>query len=138
MSYRTKQIQTKAKRVKRTTPTTIGGQAPSGMTRYITFLMLDNAKAAPYVANVSTVIVYLASVSKSNPSAGSLKAVANRKALIGIFGTKNSYTNVERPYCLPREGPDPGNPLFTIAGSKWLGVVASTGSADMFMQWFDE
>ena len=113
---------------------TIGGQVPAGMKRWVTFLTVDTAT----VNRASDIGVYFASVGVSNPTRASIIATSNRKRFIPMEGTQLSRSNKPRPVMMPESGPDPENPLFSIAAGKWLGVYASLTTANVFMQHFDE
>ena len=113
----------------------IGGQVPAGMKRWVTFLSVDTMYDAGRVSDVG---VYLASVGVSNPTIASMVLTANRKLYVPMEGTQMSRSNKARPHMLPSQGPDPDNPLFSIAAEKWLGVCASLTSANIFCQYFDE
>jgi len=112
----------------------IGGQVPTGMKRWITFLMVDTNTAR----KASDCGLYLASVGVSNPTRASIVATGNRKDYIPLVGTQLSRSNSPRPLMKPSSGPNPDKPLFSIAGGKWLGVYASKTTANVFVQYFDE
>ena len=114
---------------------TIGGQVPAGMKRWVTFLSTDTMFIAGRVSDIG---VYFASVGVSNPTIASMVLTANRKLYVPMEGTQMSRSNKARPHMLPSQGPDPDNPLFSIAAGKWLGVCASLTSANIFCQYFDE
>ena len=117
-----------------TSQVTIGGQVPANMKRWVSFLTLDTAT----VNTASDIGVYFASVGVSNPTRASIVATGNRKRFIPMEGTQLSRSSKSRPVMLPENGPDPENPLFSIAAGKWLGVYASLTTANVFMQHFDE
>ena len=117
-----------------TSALTIGGQVPSSMKRWVTFLMIDSVG----ISKVSDVGVYLASVGVSAPSKTSLIAAGNRRVFLPIEGTQLSISDKYHPVMMPQSGPDPDTPLFSIAGGKWLGGFASATTAQVFMQYFDE
>ena len=144
MSYRTKNLQTKDKIIQsKTSGYNIGGQVPSGMTRYVTFLYLSPGYEG---VGFSAAKVYLASVGVSNPTRASIVATTYRKDVLQVHMSGYSYTTKKGP--IMRGGgpllyfPDeinPAKPLFTIAGGKWLGVFLShCSAADIMVQWFDE
>lgn len=113
---------------------TLGGQVPASMKRWISFLTIDTASRS----RASDVGVYFASVGVSNPTRASIVATGNRKRFVPMEGTMLSRSNKARPVMLPSSGPDPENPIFSIAAGKWLGVYASKTTANIFMQHFDE
>ncbi len=115
---------------------TLGGQVPSGMKRWVTFLLMDSIT----ITRTSDIAFYLASVGVSNPSIASIVLAANRKLLIPIDATQlnKNRTNKKHPVMLPESGPDPESPLFSIASGKWLGVFASKTTGHIFMQYIDE
>jgi len=104
----------------------------------VTFLKIDTSMVANWNGKMSTAFIYMASVGVSNPTRASVILATHRKHRVALIGSAMSRTNHPRPYMLPLEGPDPEHPLFTIASGKWLGLLASHGSANVFMQWFDE
>ena len=135
MSIRNSELKTTSKIVTEDTAgLNLAGQVPAGMKRWVSFLTMDTAT----VNRASDVGVYFASVSVSNPTKASLIATSNRKRFIPIEGTKLSRSNKARPVMLPASGPDPENPIFSIAAGKWLGVYASKTTANVFMQYYDE
>ncbi len=127
----------------------IGGQVPSGMKRWITFLTLDTM----LITGVSSVRLYLASVSVSNPTIASMIATGNRKMLLDLrasglrivtslsktsgYSRKNDITPDGPPLMIP-DKPDANKPLFSIASGKWLGAFASYTTANVTAQYFDE
>lgn len=111
----------------------VGGQVPSGLKRWFTFVGLDTVLAA---GGASQVGVYLASVSVSNPTKASLIATGNRKMLLylratGVAGLKMAPVQVPKV-------PNINTPLFSIAGGKWLGVWATKTTGFLKTQYFDE
>ena len=115
----------------------IGGQVPAGMKRWYTFLGLDTMLGT----GASSVRLYLASVSVSNPSKASLIATGNRKMLLdvratGVKGAQNQ-TPDGPPLMIP-DRPNANAPLFSIASGKWLGTYASYTTANFTTQYFDE
>lgn len=127
----------------------IGGQVPSNMKRWVTFVSLDTI----LITGCSSVRLYLASVSVSNPSIASLIATGNRKMILDLrasglriatalsktsgISRKNDLTPDGPPLMIP-DKPDANKPLFSIAGGKWLGVFASYTTGNVTMQYFDE
>jgi len=143
MSYRNRQIQTKCKVVKsKVSALNIGGQVPSGMTRYITFLYVDNSNAG---ATGSAGRLYFISAETAAPTMVSLIATASRKFILKIAASAPATNKKIRlmrdggpPFMIPDQI-DTDKPLFTIAGGKWLGVWCSKCSAmNVMAQWFDE
>lgn len=127
----------------------VGGQVPANMKRWVTFVGLDTM----LITGVSSVRLYLASVSVSNPTKASLIATGNRKMLLDLRASglriatalsktsgitrKNDLTPEGPPLMVP-DKPDANKPLFSIAGGKWLGLWASVTTANLTMQYFDE
>ena len=138
MSTRNKETQFTSKQVKQETAgLNIGGQVASGMKRWVTFLSLDTM----LVTGASSVRLFLASVSVSDPTKASLIATGNRKMLVdlratGLLDTQN-LTPDGAPLMIP-DRPDTAKPLFSIAAGKWLGVYASYTTANIHVQYFDE
>lgn len=113
---------------------TIGGQVPSGMTRWVTFLAVDNMLKT----NTETTRLYLISAAVSNPTEASFVATGNRKMLINIRASKVlDITPDGVPLQIPRQ-PDTDKPLFSISSGKWLGAYCSTTSGNLFVQYYDE
>ena len=134
MDIRNTELKTKSTLLTARTASTIGGQVPAGMKRWVSFLTLDTGT----LSKASDVGVYFASVGASNPSRASIVSIGNRKRFIPMEGSKLSQSNKARPLMLPSSGPDPENPVFSIASGKWLGVYASKAAANVFMQYYDE
>ncbi|MDP2217194.1 MAG: hypothetical protein Q8J68_07915 [Methanolobus sp.] len=110
----------------------IGGQVPSGMKRWVTFIQLDTLA----ITGASNVGIYLASVGISNPSIASTVLLTNRKMLLMLRATQASGFR-KTPLQVPRK-PNINCPLFSIASGKWLGAVATTTTGMVTMQYFDE
>ncbi|MDP2217195.1 MAG: hypothetical protein Q8J68_07920 [Methanolobus sp.] len=115
----------------------IGGQVPSGMKRWVTFLMLDSIQQA----GAKSVRLHLASVGVSNPTKTSIVATTHRKMLLdlrasGLKASEN-ITPHGPPLMIPDQ-PDSDKPLFSIASGKWLGAYCSNTTALVFMQYYDE
>lgn len=115
----------------------LGGQVPSGMKRWVTFLSLDSI----HQAGVKSVRLYLASVGISNPSIASIVLTSNRKMMLDLRATgllkKLSHVPDGSPLMVP-DKPDADKPLFSIASGKWLGVTASKTTALVLVQYYDE
>lgn len=136
MKNRSRELKTVSKMItSETAGITLGGQVPSSMKRWVTFLCIDTTGAAMAMSDLA---LHLASVGVSNPSIASIIATGNRKRFIPLNATQKSIASRYLPIMLPPTGPDPEAPLFSIAGGKWLGVVASLTTANVFMQYFDE
>lgn len=110
----------------------IGGQVPSGMKRWVTFIQLDTLA----LGGASNVGIYFASVGISNPSIASVVATGNRKMKLMLRATQVTGFR-KTPFQVPKT-PNVNNPLFSIAGGKWLGAVATTTTGMVTMQYFDE
>ena len=114
---------------------TIGGQVPTGMKRWVTFISLDTSTKAA----ASDGSVYFASVGVSVPVKASIVATTNRKLMARWVATSVSDSSHKLPIMIPEDGPDPSQPLFSIGEGKWLGVMATAGAtANVFIQYFDE
>jgi len=116
-----------------TSQITIGGQVPAGMKRWVTFLAIDSQVIA---GGASSLGLYLASVSVSNPTKASLIATGNRRSLAFLRATQTSGMR-KPPLTIPKN-PSVDKPLFSIAAEKWLGVWATTTTGLLTMQYFDE
>ena len=114
---------------------TIGGQVPAGMKRWVTFLMLETNT----VSLASDGSVYFASVGVSVPVHTSLVATANRKLMQRWVASSVTDSSHKLPIMIPKDGPDPDQPLFSIGSGKWLGVYFTAGATgNVFIQYFDE
>jgi len=141
MSTRCRDIKTVSKIISSNVATAgnIGGQVPTGMKRWVTFMMIDTA----LITGASSVKLHFASVGVSNPTRASLIATGNRKLSVDLRATgllmKNSYVapHGAPPMMLPVKI-NPDAPLFSIAGGKWFGINASNTTANVFLQYFDE
>ncbi len=135
MSVRNKNLKTVYKVVTSTvSQVNLGGQVPTGMKRWVTFLSVDTIMNS----RMSSAGVHFASVGVSNPTKASIVATGNRKLTILLEGTQASRSDKLRPVMLPPAGPNPDEPLFSIASGKWLGVNSSLTTAGVFMQYYDE
>ena len=116
---------------------TIGGQVPSGMKRWVTFMMFDSI----HQAGAKSVRLYLASVGVSAPAKTSLIATGNRKMRLDLRATglkgKGNFVPDGPPLMIP-DKPDSDKPIFSIASGKWLGAYVSNTTALLFMQYYDE
>lgn len=111
---------------------TIGGQVPSGMKRWVTFLHVRAATATG-----SAVGLHLASVGVSNPAVASITATTNRKHVIHVRASKVGGGTLGGTVRMPHRA-TVDNPLFSIDEGKWCGVAASVLTAIVFAQYFDE
>lgn len=136
MTNRSRELKTVSKMISsETAGITLGGRVPTGMKRWVTFITVDPKGVA---MTMSDVALYLASVGVSNPSLASIVATGNRKMHVALKATQKSICTKYLPVMVPPSGPDPDNPLFSIAGGKWLGAVASQTTANVFIQYFEE
>ena len=112
----------------------IGGQVPTGMKRWVTFIALDSILKA----NTESLRVWLASVNTSNPQDASMIATTNMKMVLDIRASKAvNQTPDGVPLQIPAQ-PNTDKPLFSIGGGKWLGAYASVTSGNLFVQYYDE
>lgn len=136
MPRRNINLKTVARAIKKEVATTsIGGQVPTGMTRWVTFVMCDSMSVTK---RMSTFGLRLASVASVYPSIALVIATANRKMAVDCGGTQMSRSGFLRPLMFPPSGPDPDCPLFSIAAGKYLGVTASFTTVNLFVQYYDE
>jgi len=134
MDIRNTEIRTVPKVVtSETAGITIGGQVPSGMKRFVTFVTLDTMQVS---GGASQVALYLASVATDTPTKASLIATSNRKMLLHLRAT-GTIGYRKTPLTVP-EKPDVNSPLFTIAGGYYLGAYASKTTAMVHVQYYDE
>lgn len=111
---------------------TVGGQVPSGMKRWVTFLQVRAATSTG-----SAVGLHIASVPVSNPTVASIVATTNRKHVIHVRASKVGGGELGGTVNMPHT-PNVNCPLFSIGEGKWCGVVASVLTAMIFAQYFDE
>ena len=134
MSYRSKNIKTVSKLCLANIATQVGSQVPPGMTRYVTFVSVEGGTTA---SNPDAVAVVLASAGVSNQSIAGVRASAGRKLRVPVHAV--ALTGIQfghLPITIPRKLSL--EPLFTIAGGKWLFVGASATSASLLVQYFEE
>lgn len=112
----------------------IGGQVAAGMKRWVTFLSVDGLTTS----RASTLKLYVASVSVSNPTRASVVATGNRRRFIPVYAVELSRSSKKLPIMEPASGPDPDTPIFSIAAEKWIGVYSSLTTANVTVQYFDE
>lgn len=112
----------------------IGGKVPTGMKRWVTFVAVDTKGGIALASNIG---VYLASVGVSNPTKASIVATGNRKMLLMVRATTATKPMKKGALQVPKV-PNVNNPLFSIAGGKWLGVIATVTTGAIMMQYFDE
>lgn len=112
----------------------VGGQVPSSMKRWVTFVSVEPKN---YAAGASNLGVYLASVGISNPSKASIVATGNRKALLMLRASTVTSPARKGTLQVPKV-PNINTPLFSIASGKWLGAFATKTTALLTMQYFDE
>lgn len=117
----------------------LGGQVPSGMKRWVTFLSLDAIEPT----GARSCKLYIASVGISNPTRVSCIATGNRKWMLDLRATAKVaklgwiHPFGGGPLTIPLQPSDEA-PLFTIASGKWIGLYCSMATANLFMQYFDE
>jgi len=134
MSVRNRELQSASKVVSSdASALNIGGQVPTKMTRWVTFLQIDS----PTVALASSNRLYFAEVDSSATKA-SMMSTTIRKLLLAYKATSLSDCSHKLPVMIPEDGPDPDAPLFSIAGGKYLGVYTSMTTAHVFCQYYDE
>ena len=110
---------------------TIGGQVPAGMTRWVTFLSMENA-----AVSASSFALYVASVPTANPTVASITATTNRKLLVSVRASLLSST-FKNPVQIPLK-PNIDTPLFSIGAEKFCGVSATGATANLYAQYYDE
>lgn len=133
MATRVRDIKTVAKVLTSdTSKINLGGQVPTGMKRWITFLSVDTMLHT----GSSGFTIFLASVGVSNPTKASIIATGNRKYLLRGRATQSTGQR-KYPVRIPNV-PNPDTPLFSIASGKWLGAMATLTTVHVVMQYFDE
>lgn len=113
--------------------TGIGGQVPSGMKRWVTFVSVDTLVTAGGASNIG---IYFASVAASSRTKSSIVATGNRKMLLMLRATQSSGLR-KTPFQVPKKS-NVNCPLFSIAGGNWLLVYATKATGMLKVQYFDE
>jgi len=102
-----------------TTPADLGlGAVPSNMKRWVTFVKMSNQHAG------ANNIFLCSGTTATNAASG----VAKDKQPLA-----NQYDTIAYP-----DSPRADEPLFSIAGSKFLTAFTSGGNADLFVQYYNE
>lgn len=129
-------IVTKTVRAKGTTGSgvAIGSSVAAGMTRYVTFIRINQAAA---VGNKGSKLWFCSTAATATASTTALANTA-MKLMVLI----PSAVGIDKVVELP-DHPDTKNPLFTIAASKFLTVRSSklqlgSASCAIFVQYYDQ
>jgi hypothetical protein len=124
------EIQTASKFIAASAVANIGGVVPAGMTRYVTFVRIEQTTSVRFVGPR----LYLCS---GTASVGTTDALATAVAKLVITPTSDVPALALPP------SPDTEHPLFSVAAGKYLNAhLASADEADgagnLFVQFFDE
>lgn len=129
-------IVTKTVRAKGTTGSAvvIGSSVAANMTRYVTYIRVNQAAAA---GNKGSKLWFCSTAASSTAST---TAAANTAMKLMVLIP--SAVGIDKVVELPA-APDTENPLFTIAASKWLSVRSSklqlgSASCSIFVQYYDQ
>jgi len=119
-----------------TNSTNIGsGIIPTGMKRFITYIRANRVLASG-IAVTTACHIQIAEVSTSKPTLASAVAATNMKYVVG-FPSKTVGSNVT-PSILEIGQPGSVNPVLSISGGTFAGIVASGATTDMVVQYYDE
>lgn len=131
-------IITKTVRAKGTTGSavTIGSSVAAGMKRYVTLIRINQRAGGKGLGSK----LWFCSTAAS--STASTTAAANTAMKLMVLINSAANAGVHKVVELP-DYPDPENPLFTIAASKFLTVRASklqlgSASCAIFVQYYDQ
>ncbi len=113
----------------------IGSAVATGLTRYVTYIRVQQGGQSKSVGSK----LYLCSVSISQRAVTSGAANTAAKMVLNI---NRAVTQNNKVLAVP-DYPDPENPLFTIAASKFLTVTLATSQAfsascTVFVQYYDQ
>jgi hypothetical protein len=129
-------IITKTVRAKGTTGSAVvvGSSVAAGMTRYVTFLRVNQAAGAGTKGSK----IWFCSTAASSTASTTAAALTAMKLMVLIPSAAGANKVVQIPAY-----PDPETPLFTIAASKWLSVRTSklqlgSASCAVFVQYYDQ
>lgn len=129
-------IVTKTVRAKGTTGSAvaIGSSVATGMTRYVTFIRINQSASAGNKGSK----LWFCSTAASSTASTTAAANTAMKMMVLIPSAVGAEKNVQIP-----DRPDPENPLFTIAAGKWLSVRSSklqlgSASCSIFVQYYDQ
>jgi hypothetical protein len=132
-------LQTKTFRCKGTTGScvAIGGAVPTGMKRYVTFISVRPTLLTK-VSKGSKIWFCSAATSQATKFSTLALASAAKKFVVRI----PSATAQKRFFAYPESGPDPENPLFSVAESKFLtaqthSTTHVSASCAVFVQYYD-
>ncbi len=112
----------------------IGSTVAAGLKRYVTFVSVNQNA----VKNKGSKIWFCSTTASQAINTTALASVANKFTV-----RLSSATGYNRHFEYPRSGPDPENPLFSIAESRMLvarmtsGLQAGSASCTVFVQYYD-
>ncbi len=112
----------------------IGSSVAAGMTRYVTFIRLEQGAGGGGLGSK----VWICSTAATATASSTALANTAMKMMLLI----PSAVGVEKSITVP-DSPDPENPLFTIAASKFLTARASklqlgSASTTLLVQYYDQ
>lgn len=114
----------------------VGSTVASNMKRYVTFISVRQNSLA---RGAGSKLWFCSAAASQSINTTALASVANKFTvrLASAFGA-------DKVFMYPRSGPDPENPLFSIAASKLLSVrmtatsQAGSASCTVFVQYYDQ
>ena len=131
-------IQTKKFHLKGTTGSavTIGSSVAAGMKRYVTFISVRQNS----ITRGKGSKIWFCSVAASQGASTVTLASASEKFTVRLT---SAYGTNPKSFKYPGSGPDPENPLFSVAASKFLvarssSAQAGSTSCTVFVQYYDQ
>lgn len=112
----------------------IGSSVAAGMTRYVTFIRVDQSAGTKNEGSK----IWLCSTAATATASSTALANTAMKMMLLIPSAVGARKNITLP-----DNPDPENPLFTIAASKFLTARASklqlgSASCTLLVQYYDQ
>lgn len=137
MSVRNRNIITQRLRPKNTTTSAlvIGSSVAAGMKRYVSFIHVNQNDGD---GSGGTKLWFCSNDASSTASTPTACSASEKLSL-----TLSSAVGGKKMMQIPPSGPDPDNPLFTIAASKFFSVSqlsaqAGSTTVDVMVQYYDE
>ena len=115
---------------------TIGSSVAAGMKRYVTFISVRQNGTA----NGKGSKIWFCSAATSQGASTTALASTTKKFTVRLVSAAGSHP---KQFKYPNSGPDPENPLFSIAASKFLvartsKAQAGSASCTIFVQYYDQ
>jgi len=116
-----------------------GSSVAAGMTRYVTGVRVSQRKATGVVSGGSKVYFCSTAASATASTTGTASIAAKMSVYI-VSGTASQ--TVGKDLCIPKQ-PNPDNPLFTIAASKFFSayicsVALASAPVDVEVTYYDQ